>query len=128
MVSKSPRVTEAEEMQKRQKKNNYPEPSTYKVNFKRVDPQLRGCFKWSSDRVGYLEEAMYRGQKSPAYKTPSYAAVEKKPRFAKMWKEAPPKEVKKTSLSPTSYEVDKSFKESQLSKPRFFIPKGERVT
>ena len=61
MVSKSPRITEAEEHQKREKKNKYPEPSTYKINYKRVEPSPKGCFKWTADRSGYLEEAMYVG-------------------------------------------------------------------
>jgi len=49
--------------------------------------------------------------------------VDAKLRYAKMYKPSPPKPTEKTSLSPSSYMVNDSYKNTQLPAPRFYISK-----
>lgn len=85
---------------------------------------MKGCFKYSSDRCGYIDECGVKGKESAPYYKKNYARIDAKMRTTTIYKASPPKPVQKQSLSPTSYEPLDSFIKSQRPSPRFYINKG----
>ena len=125
---KSPRLTEAAEIQIKEKRRKMPAVGAYKPNFKRVEPSTLGCFKWKSDRAGYLEEAMWRGSKQPAFGLPKVELTKPTTRVPRIWKMVPEKKKEKQSLSPTSYQPMDSYKKTQLNGSGVFMSKSPRLS
>lgn len=71
---------------------------------------------------------MYVGKQAPGFTDPSHAGVEKRTKIARIWGKPKEEKVEKTSLSPASHNPLDSYKNTQLSKPRFYMPKGPRKT
>lgn len=67
MTSKSPRITEAIEIEKRAKKNKFPDAATYKPNFKQTDPKILGSFGLKSDRSNDFDQAAVIGKEQAPY-------------------------------------------------------------
>ena len=63
------------------------------------------------------------GQTSAPYPNSKYHLVEPRLLDVKMCKPKPEKAIKKTSLSPCSYQNNHSFKETQVRKPNIYISK-----
>lgn len=121
MVCKSPRVTVAWEIEKQAKRDKFPDPSSYKPKYSHVDPQLLGCFKFTDQRNGDLEECGRIGREQGPYLTKKYEMVDPKLRYPRIYKPIPVKKPEKVDLSPCRYNMDDSYKASQLPKPKFYI-------
>jgi len=93
MVSKSPRITHAEQMINQVKKDKFPDVGTYKKNYTSQEPRLQGCFKYGSDRCGYIDEAGVIGKESAPYYKKNYNRIDPKLRTATIYKASPPKPV-----------------------------------
>ena len=124
LTTKSKRETEAAFLMRIVKKRNFPAPGSYKLNYTRVEKGIHGTSTDRLDRVGYLDEAAWKGQFSPEYRKPSLEPIKKRIRNPMIMKEHPQKPVVKTNLSPASYNSLASYKASQLGKGQFSIPKG----
>ena len=111
MTTKSPRVTEALEIEQKAKKNKFPDPSSYKPDFKSTDPKILGCLKSKEDRVNEFDHASVIGKESAPYppNEKNYSEVDVKLRYAKIYKASPPKPTEKSNLSPSSYNATDSF-------------------
>ena len=123
MNQKAPRVTVAGEIEKTERRKKYPEPATYKLSHKLVEERPLGCFGFKSDRNGYLEEAAVIGKEQAPYCNKNFDQVDKKLKYPHIYKPSPEKKVEKTSLSPTSYHPNESFKNTQVHKPNVYISK-----
>ena len=76
MNQKSPRTTFNAEIQKIERKKNYPEPATYQLSYKLITPKITGCFSFQSDRSGYLDESAVIGLEQAPYFDKNYKLVE----------------------------------------------------
>ena len=93
LTSKSPRVTHAEELINQVKKDKFPDVGTYKKSFSTQDESVKGCFKYSSDRCGYIDECGVKGKESAPYYKKNYARIDAKMRTTTIYKASPPKPV-----------------------------------
>ena len=114
---------EADEIERRAKRIKLPDQGTYKPSYSYVEARAVGCFNLKDERTGYLEEASVIGKNSPPYLDKKYSLVEPSLRPNLMRKPAPEKPVKKTSLSPCSYEALEVFKNTQVRKHKVYISK-----
>lgn len=106
---KSPRITLPLEIEKREKKNRFPEPATYKIENKLVENRLLGCFGFKSERNGYIEESFVIGKEQAPYYNKNYTLADKRLMYPKIHAPVPEKPKEKTSLSPASYKPVESF-------------------
>ena len=63
MTTKSPRITEAMEIEKKAKKDKFPDASTYRPDFKSVETKILGCLKTKEDRANEFDTAAFMGVK-----------------------------------------------------------------
>jgi len=125
MVCKSPRVTEAMQINIDSKKRKSPGVGEYNISPKR---KMVGGTQSKMPRITFSEEAMIISKQAPGYVTKNYKHTEKKQYSYEMQK-PPPKNQKEKPVNPlvgpASYNVDDAFKQSQLRSPRFYISKFE---
>jgi len=125
--SKAPRLSIADVIEKESQRNQKPEPGSY--NPKSQD-RIVGAFNLKSEKSpGFISDAQYLSQNSPGFHEAKYDLVTHKSLATKFYKSDKPISridvSKSNSPPPGSYDIEKSFKETQLQKPRFFISKGE---
>ena len=130
MTSKGKRKFFSEEIADWAKKNKKPDPGTYEIKNKE---RLLGALNLKDDRTTFADEAGYLGQfVVPPYEAKYDLVYDRSPtgKFLPMREDKETRSsVEKAKLpSPVSYNMDESFKMSQLIKPRFFIPKGNKVS
>ena len=123
MNQKSARLTVASEIERNEKKKKFPEPASYKLQHNQVETRTLGCFDFKSDRSGYLEEAAVIGKEQAPYCNKNYSSVDPKLKHPHIWKPVPEKPKEKSSLSPTSYKPDESYRNTQIKKPKVYISK-----
>lgn len=111
------------EIENKSRKNKYPCVAQYQLDYKLIEKKLQGCFNFTQQREGYIDEAQRFGKESSPYVTKKYDAVDPKQKYPRMHKPSPEKKTEKQSLSPASYQPMDSFKGSQLPKPKFYISK-----
>ncbi|CAI2374159.1 unnamed protein product [Moneuplotes crassus] len=112
--SKIPRLTIAEEIIK--KGASTPGPGSYKPDY--IHLHQEGEHKDSDRSLGFIDEAMFKGKSTPLCHDANFKQVEKKPRstlFMLSRAERSVKNVKKSGLSPCSYNPLDSFKKTQIS-------------
>lgn len=109
---KSARITVAGEIEKREKKKRFPEPATYKPDYKQIETRPLGCFSLKSDRCGFLEEAGVIGKEQAKYYDKNFKSVDMNLKYPRIHPMVEEKKVEKTSLSPASYEPMDKFKET----------------
>jgi Sperm-tail PG-rich repeat len=107
-----------------------PDPGAYEV---KVKQRLLGALNLKDERTTFADEALYLGKSLiPPYDS-SFNIVHERTLTAKFFPmrqkpEGPKAKVPDLSPEPCTYDVDGSFKQSQLIRPRFFIPKGKIVS
>ena len=121
ITARSPRITEAMEIEKTAKKHKRPSIGTYNP---KVKERLLLGYQPKSDRVGYIEDAQFKAKASPGYITCNYKQVQPKALATMMYKPVPQKEAPKTHLGPATYQISESYNVSQRPKPRFYINDG----
>ena len=130
MTSKGKRKFFSEEIAEYAKKYKKPDPGAYEIKNKE---KLLGALNLKDERTTFADEAGYLGKfVVPPYE-PKFSQVEDRSPTGKFLPLREDKEtrssIEKAKLpSPVTYNMDDSFKLSQLIKPRFFIPKGNRVS
>lgn len=100
------------------KKDRFPSPQTYQIEWRRVDKEKRitGTYTQDEPRSGYLEEIEYMAKLEAPCKMhdKNYKWIDAKPKIAMIYKPSPERKPVKDNLSPTSYEIDTAFKKSQI--------------
>jgi hypothetical protein len=130
MTSKGPRKFISEEIAHFAKKNKKPDPGAYEIKTKE---KILCALNLKDDRTTFADEAGYLGKLKIAPYDSKFTLVEERARTARYY---PLKEEKDTasakekakSPSPVTYNMDESFKSTQLLKPRFFIRKGNYLS
>jgi hypothetical protein len=130
MTSKGKRKFISEEIAEYAKKYKKPDPGAYDIKSKE---RLLGALNLKDDRTTFADEAGYLGKfVVPPYESKFDLVYERSPtgKFLPLREDKEMRSsVERAKLpSPVTYNLDESFKMSQLIKPRFFIPKGNRVS
>lgn len=130
LTSKGPRKFISEEIAHFAKKNKKPDPGAYEIKTKE---RLLGALNLKDDRTTFADEALYMGKTLVGPYDAKYGLVEERARTARYYplkeeKESNSQKEKAKSPSPVAYNMDESFKATQLIKPRFFIRKGNYVS
>lgn len=73
---KSPRTMAFDEIKRKAQLYKSPDQATYKPEHSLIEKRITGCFKFKSDRNGYIEEAGVIGKEQPTYKDKKYSLVE----------------------------------------------------
>lgn len=116
----------SEEIEDLAKKYKKPDPGTYEIKNKQ---KLLGALNLKDDRTTFADEALYLGKKIVPPYDAKYEQVQERSPIPKMYapkedKETRAGEEKAKSPSPVSYNLEESFKSTQLIRPKFFIRKG----
>jgi len=129
LTSKGKRKMFSEEIEDLAKKYKKPDPGAYEVNIKE---KSLGALNLKDERTTFADEANYLGKKVVPPYDAKYDIVFERTRTAKFLPISKGKDDDKSDSargpSPITYDVDGSFKKSQLIKPRFFIPKGKIIS
>lgn len=112
IVCKSPRETQAAELQRIERKRKFPGVGQHKVSYTAIEIPTKGFSKVVEPRVGPLDDAQAKAQKIPDARLPELKHIRSRARVARIWPEHKEKVVQKTALGPTSYEVNDAFKNS----------------
>ena len=126
-LSRSPRITQTQEIEKLEKKFSKPGPGAYTIKEKH---KVKGAFNLQDSKGSFLEESEFLSMQTPAaiYEK-KYDQVQKKAPTLKIHpdnKKEDPIIVPKSKLPCIgSYEDIESYKNTQLSKPRFFMSKAK---
>lgn len=134
--AKGKRATLASDIEDKNKKENRPAPSAYKMTWNLCEPRALGAFNFKDKKVSFLSEAQFKGVHSPAYYPKKFELVENRicsPKYFSLINNSKKnqgpeflRQRKATELiSPVSYETNDSFKRT-LRADRFFIAKGKR--
>ena len=130
LTSKGKRKFISEEIELYAKKNKKPDPGAYEIKNK---DRLLGALNLKDDRTTFADEAGYLGKSLVApYDSKFELVFERSPtgKFLPLREDKETRSsIEKAKLpSPVSYNLDESFKLTQLIKPRFFIPKGGKIS
>eukprot|EP00347_Sterkiella_histriomuscorum_P002618 403367446 len=129
-LSKGKRITLIDEIIKDSEKNIKPGPGTYEDKTK---IKYMGAFNLKDQKSLYfIDEANCKSFESPGYYDAKYDSVQEKTLATKII--APKGKIgerfilnKNNSPSPVTYDTDKSYKETQLQKAKFFISKSKII-
>lgn len=118
MHQRAPRHCFPQELQNQNKKDNFPGPTSYKLEWRRLSKEKRipGQYAGEAPRAGYLEEIQYLAKIQPAWKhyNKNYSWVDPKPKAAAMHTPLMEEKPITDQVAPTSYDFDTAFKKSQL--------------
>ena len=112
VTSRSPRITDTEQIAITGKRQKRPGVGQYTLNFNRVEKRAQFGPVPKEDRVGYIEDAMYKAKNSPGFGDKNFKQVERKALAVKFSPPQKQKEKKKVNLSPNSYHVAEAFKQT----------------
>lgn len=116
----------SEEIQDYAKKNKKPDPGAYEIKNKQ---KLLGALNLKDERTTFADEALFLGKRVVPPYDAKFEQVQERSPIARMYllKEATESKAsaeKAVQPSPVSYNLEESFKSTQLITPRFFIRKG----
>ncbi len=127
MTSKGKRKMLSEEIEDYAKKYKKPDPGTYEIKH---SERLIGALNLKDDRTTFVDEALYLGKTYVPPYDAKFNVIYNRSLTAKFF----PLKTKESrgrpeiSPEPGTYDAENSFKQSQLIKPRFFIPKGKIIS
>lgn len=131
-MDKEPRRTPAMQVAATARKNNFPNPHTYKPDEKHTRKNHKACLSFKGDRTNFISDAQFRGAMSPQYHRKNHELTESRvmtPKYKAPGKAdlAGPAFLRQTVasklISPVTYKATESYKSTQLNKPRFYSNK-----
>jgi len=128
LTSKSKRKFISEEIADLAKKEKKPEPGTYETMPKE---KIHCPLNLKDERTTFVDEALFLGKKViPPYDAKLDLITERSPvaRFYPDKSKERPKRKSSPQPEPGTYDVEGSFKKSQLFKTKFFLSKMKRVS
>ena len=111
IVTKSPRLFESEEIAEKEKKQKRPGPGAHNIRYVNDKRTLFGKAD-KSDRVGYLDESIFKSKTIPSSQSPSRHLIERRTTICKINPFTKEKKRPKEIVSPMSYNSMDSYKKT----------------
>ena len=126
LTSRGKRKFISEEIEDQAKKQKMPDPGTYEAKAKE---KILCALNLKDDRTTFVDEALYLGKKVlPPYDAKLDLVTERAPITRFYAEKEKPKRKASPQPEPGTYDVEGSFKKSQLFKTKFFLSKTKRVS